>query len=62
LVGKKKQQEAPKLFDSGASGKEVDHRERMGADGPLMVEGQKYVRHPEDDATFLVSSTQKRLW
>jgi hypothetical protein len=57
-VGKKKQQEPSKVPDSTTSGNEVHHEERLRGERRMMVEGQKYVRHPEDDATFLVSSIQ----
>ena len=57
-VGKKKQQESSKVPDSTTSGNEVHHEERLRGERRMMVEGQKYVRHPEDDATFLVSSIQ----
>ncbi|CAB4004917.1 Leucine-rich repeat and coiled-coil domain-containing 1 [Paramuricea clavata] len=52
-VGKKKQQESSKVPDSTTSGNEVHHEERLRGERRMMVEGQKYVRHPEDDATFL---------
>mgnify|MGYP002803881909 CR=1 FL=1 len=51
LAGKRKP-EASEIPDS-TSGNEVHRGERMGTGRPMMIEGQKYVRHPEDDATFL---------
>jgi hypothetical protein len=60
-VGKKKQQEPSKVPDSTTSGNEVHHEERLRGERRMMIEGQKYVRHPEDDATFLVSSIQVTL-
>ncbi len=61
LAGKRKQQETSKVPYSTTSGNEVDRREGLRAERRMMVEGKKYVRHPEDDATFLVSSTLMNL-
>ena len=52
MTEKKKQPEPAKPRDSTTSGNEG---ERLREDRPFMVEGKRYVRHPEDDATFLVS-------
>lgn len=52
MAGKKKQPEPAKPRDSTTSGTEG---ERLRDVRPFMVEGKRYVRHPEDDATFLVS-------
>ncbi|XP_028392315.1 leucine-rich repeat and coiled-coil domain-containing protein 1-like [Dendronephthya gigantea] len=52
FTAKKRQQEASKPRDSTTSGNEGEDG-RFGDSRPIMVEGKKYVRHPEDDATFL---------
>ena len=57
----KRKPDTSQIPDSTTSGNEVERRERMGTGRPMMVEGQKYVRHPDDDATFLVSSTRVNL-
>lgn len=53
-VGNSQEQESSKPPDRAANGNDIDVDERMTGDQPMMVEGRKYVRHPEDDATFLV--------
>lgn len=52
--GKKREKIVGNIQESTTSGTENEEH-KLGVERPIMVEGKKYVRHPEDDATFLVS-------